>query len=904
VATSRTRNLRLFLSSGLSTEAKANLEILDRLGGVYQVDNSEAINIRSKTDIRLLPGDFSAGGNGTSSLYVGSEATPVAEFKVYASVFELNGSLRLPDYLVPLSQPDPANPGQYLTRKYLTIRYDSTKQGAADTAANRELILDIQNGNRALILAQDLELAGGFRTKLNTTATTDVVLPVTGTLATLEGTETFLNKTLTSPHITTPTGIVKGDVGLGNVDNTSDATKWAATATLTNKTISGSNNTFIDIPYTGLDLTDSIVNADIKSTAAIAYSKLSLANSITNSDISSSAAISPAKIQVSGIAGISSTNLQTALEELQIDINSRATQVDFSNHISDASAHGTTSQMVGVDDEQTLRHKTIDANPIAFGGTNTISNIRNASIHPSAEIDYSKLNLTNSVKDSDWSNIPANRLDGAKVAPNFGAQLVETESGLRIGQTYTTLLGVQSQTQDLNFRFPPNAGGLNYVLATDGAGNTQWIASSSTGTVSKVGLLAPSILSVVTRDGSGSPIAVLPGDPAPYITATGYFDISLTNQAQNLVLASPAAITGAPTFRSLITADLPAPLNSDAARNQAISDQTAATLQASTNNAITWSYNAGTKELRPTLSLTPYSTSNLSEGTRLYYTDERVATKAKGMIAVNDGVTSGITIAHGSSPDSITFSLRQATINTDSITEGTTNVFFTDERAQDAINALLIDSTEIAKTYDDTGNQLSVSLKTTGVTNGSYGSATQTVAIAVDSKGRLTSAAQQDIAIASTQITDFSEAVQDVVGATLVGASNDIAPTYTDASNSLTLAIKKEAITSKTEVSPTSEDYLLISDASDSDNLKKVSLQAIANLSGANFTATWATADGTSKVITHSLGSRDVLIQIYSLDTFEDILVDSVVRTDVNTVTLTASEVPTGSGWKVLIRRI
>jgi hypothetical protein len=41
----------------------------------------------------------------------------------------------------------------------------------------------------------------------------------------------------TSPAITTPTGIVKGDVGLGNVDNTSDATKNAASVTLTNKTL-------------------------------------------------------------------------------------------------------------------------------------------------------------------------------------------------------------------------------------------------------------------------------------------------------------------------------------------------------------------------------------------------------------------------------------------------------------------------------------------------------------------------------------------------------------------------------------------------------------------------------------------------------------------------------------------
>ena len=53
---------------------------------------------------------------------------------------------------------------------------------------------------------------------------------------TLTGTQTLTNKTLTSPSISSPTGLVKGDVGLGNVDNTSDETKWAATATLTNKT--------------------------------------------------------------------------------------------------------------------------------------------------------------------------------------------------------------------------------------------------------------------------------------------------------------------------------------------------------------------------------------------------------------------------------------------------------------------------------------------------------------------------------------------------------------------------------------------------------------------------------------------------------------------------------------------
>lgn len=49
-----------------------------------------------------------------------------------------------------------------------------------------------------------------------------------------------------SPALVTPTGIVKGDVGLGNVDNTSDVTKYAATKTLTNTTYdtAGTGNSF------------------------------------------------------------------------------------------------------------------------------------------------------------------------------------------------------------------------------------------------------------------------------------------------------------------------------------------------------------------------------------------------------------------------------------------------------------------------------------------------------------------------------------------------------------------------------------------------------------------------------------------------------------------------------------
>lgn len=70
----------------------------------------------------------------------------------------------------------------------------------------------------------------------------------------------------------------------------------AHSATLTNKVMSGSSNTFSNIGYSSLILTNSIVNADINSSAAIAYSKLNLVGQILNADISASAAIARNKL--------------------------------------------------------------------------------------------------------------------------------------------------------------------------------------------------------------------------------------------------------------------------------------------------------------------------------------------------------------------------------------------------------------------------------------------------------------------------------------------------------------------------------------------------------------------------------------------------------------------------------
>ncbi len=104
----------------------------------------------------------------------------------------------------------------------------------------------------------------------------------------------------------------------------------------------------------------------------------------------------------------------------------------------------------------------------------------------------------------------------------------------------------------------------------------------------------------------------------------------------------------------------------------------------------------------------PSTTDGLSEGSsNLYFTDERAQDAVAAAIAA--GTHSNITITYDDSTNKFTFAAENgvADSTTDNLTEGSTNQYFTAERAQDAIADAIAAGTHsnITITYDDNLNK-------------------------------------------------------------------------------------------------------------------------------------------------------------------------------------------------------
>lgn len=85
----------------------------------------------------------------------------------------------------------------------------------------------VNNGTKTITLGGNFTTSGAFATTLTVTGATNVTLPTTGTLATLAGTETLSNKTITSSSFS---GTTVAASGLATFTNTTDATSLSSAA--------------------------------------------------------------------------------------------------------------------------------------------------------------------------------------------------------------------------------------------------------------------------------------------------------------------------------------------------------------------------------------------------------------------------------------------------------------------------------------------------------------------------------------------------------------------------------------------------------------------------------------------------------------------------------------------------
>ena len=217
------------------------------------------------------------------------------------------------------------------------------------------------------------------------------------------------------------------------------------------------------------------------------------------------------------------------------------------------------------------------------------------------------------------------------------------------------------------------------------------------------------------------------------------------------------------------------------------------------------------------------------------------------------GVVAGV---YGSATNIPVFTVdaqgRLTTANTASIA---TQLSIAGDSGTDSVS-LLTDTLTVtggtALTSAVTNNTITINLDNTAVTAGSYGSANTVSTFTVDAQGRLTAAGTTNIAIPAARVTDFTEAVQDVVGAFTSGnATQGITVTYTDASNTLEISASDASTTQKGVASFATADFNVTSGAVE---LKDTVLKSITTDSGALTIASHAVSilGGEGVDVTHS----------------------------------------------------
>lgn len=141
--------------------------------------------------------------------------------------------------------------------------------------------------------------------------------------------------------------------------------------------------------------------------------------------------------------------------------------------------------------------------------------------------------------------------------------------------------------------------------------------------------------------------------------------------------------------------------------------------------------------------------------------------------------------------------------------------------------------------------------------------------------------------ITTSQITDFTEASQDVVGG-MVSGSNSLSVSYNDTAGTLSLDTTLASTSYLSKTSGLAVDISAVETKLVTDGFTKKVSANVGN--GTN----------TSFAITHNLGTRDVVVNVYDNSLYDTVETD-VIRTDNNTVTITFTVAPAVDAYRVVI---
>lgn len=168
------------------------------------------------------------------------------------------------------------------------------------------------------------------------------------------------------------------------------------------------------------------------------------------------------------------------------------------------------------------------------------------------------------------------------------------------------------------------------------------------------------------------------------------------------------------------------------------------------------------------------------------------------------------------------------------------------EVIQDLIGSSVIGGTGLTATYNDTSGETTINLDNTAVTHGTYGASNKAVTFTVDQQGRLTAASDASISITASQVSDFTEATQDVIGSSL-GEGEGIDISYSDPAGIITISGEDASDTNKGIASFSATDFVVTSGnvALNNEAIQdKVGLMVTGNTE-TGITVTYEDSDGT-----------------------------------------------------------